>query len=62
MINKTDRPLTMKQLEHAVKRNFGGLDNNEVDAVKIFKDKIHIADVPSDLEDPAVSDIHSCLD
>lgn len=62
MIKKTDQPLTMKQLEHAIKRNFGGLDNNEVDAVKIFKDKIHIADVPSDTEDPTVSSVHSCLD
>ena len=50
MIYKTNQPLTMKQLEHAVRRNFGGLDNNEVDAVKIFKENVHIADVPSDVE------------
>ena len=50
MIYKTNRPLTMKQLEHAVRRNFGGLDNNEVDAVNIYKKNVHIADVPSDVE------------
>ena len=55
MINKTNQPLTIKQLEHAVKRNFGGLDNNEVDAVNIFKKNVHITDVPSDIEDPTVS-------
>ena len=55
MINKTNQPLTIKQLEHAVKRNFGGLDNNDVDAVNIFKENIHITDVPPDIEDPTVS-------
>ena len=56
MIKKTNQPLTMKQLEHAVKRNFGGLDNDEVDALEIFKKKIHIAQVKPDITDPTVSD------
>ena len=55
MIKKTNQPLTMKQLEHAVKRNFGGLDNDEVDALEIFKKKIHIAQVKPDITDPTVS-------
>ena len=55
MIKKTNQPLTMKQLEHAVKRNFGGLDSNKVDAVGIFKKNIHITDVPPDIEDLTVS-------
>ena len=55
MIYKTNQPLTIRQLEHAVKRNFGGLDNNEIDAVDIFKKKIHITDVPADIQDPIVS-------
>ena len=55
MINKTNQPLTIKQLEHAVKRNFGGLDNNEVDAVNIFKKNVHITDVLPDIKDPTVS-------
>lgn len=59
MIKKTNQPLTMKQLEHAVKRNFGGLDNDEVDAVEIFKKKIHIPRVTSVITDPTVSS--NCL-
>ena len=55
MIKKTNQPLTMKQLEHAVKRNFGGLDNDEVDALEIFKKKIHIPRVTPVITDPTVS-------
>ena len=58
MIKKTNQPLTMRQLEHAVKRNFGGLDNDEVDALKIFKKKIHIAHVNPDVTDRTVSGSH----
>ena len=52
MIKKTNQPLTMRQLEHAVKRNFGGLD--EVDAVGIFQKNIHIADGNVNVRDPKV--------
>ena len=55
MIKKTNKSLTMKQLEHAVKRNFGGLDNNEVDALQIFKKRIHIPHVNRDLKEATVS-------
>jgi len=55
MINKTNQQLTMRQLEHAVRRNFGGLDNNEVDAIGIFRKNIHITDRQADTEDPMVS-------
>ena len=52
MIKKTNQPLTMKQLEHAVRRNFGGLD--EVDAIGIYQKNIHIADVILNEHDPKV--------
>ena len=52
MIKKTNQPLTMRQLEHAVRRNFGGLD--EVNAVGIFQKNIHIADVNLSVHDPKV--------
>ena len=52
MIKKTNQPLTMRLLEHAVKRNFGGLD--EVDAVGIFQKNIHIADGSVNVQDPKV--------
>ena len=52
MIKKTNQPLTMRQLEHAVRRNFGGLD--EVNAVGIFQKNIHIADGNLSVHDPKV--------
>jgi len=54
MVNKTNQPLTMRQLEHAVRRNFGGLDD-EVNAIGIFKKNIHIADIKLDVDDPKVT-------
>ena len=54
MIKITNQPLTMEQLEHAVKRNFGGLDKNEVDALEIFKMKIHIPHFNFDSKDTTV--------
>lgn len=53
MVRKTNQLLTMTQLEHAVKRNFGGLD--EVDAVDIFKMNILIPDHRPDVQDPKVT-------
>ena len=38
MVNKTDSPLTEKQLIHAIQRNFDGLD--EFDATKMFLNHI----------------------
>jgi len=55
MVKKTNQPLTMKQLEHAVMRNFGGLEDEEVDAVAIFKEHIHIAEGEQVIDDPLVS-------
>ena len=55
MIKKTNQSLTMKQLEHAVKRNFGGLNSNEVDALQIFKKRIHIPHVNLDRKEATVS-------
>ena len=55
MIKKTNQPLTRTQLEHAVRRNFGGLD--EVDAVGIFLKNIPIAAVNLDVPDPKVLSI-----
>jgi len=54
MVYRTNQPLTMEQLVHAVKRNFGGLDD-EVDAVGIFKENIHIASIKDTINDPSVS-------
>ena len=53
MMEKTNQPLTMEQLEHAVRRNFGGLD--DVDAVGIFKKNVHIAAISLDVQNHNVS-------
>ena len=55
MIKKTNQPLTKKQLEHAVKRNFGGLYNDEVNALGIFRKKIYIPDFNINPQDTTVS-------
>jgi len=55
MVEKTNQPLTMKQLEHAVMRNFGGLEDEEVDAVAIFKQHINITEEEEVNDDPLVS-------
>ena len=60
MVKKTNQPLTMGQLEHAVRRNFGGLDD-EVDAIGIFKRNIHIAAVNLDVDDPKVTMYTYCI-
>ena len=38
MVSKTDSPLTKKDLIHAIRRNFDGLD--KFDATKIFLSKM----------------------
>ena len=40
MCKHTEMQLTGPQLQHAIKRNFGGLDHKEVDINKIFKNHI----------------------
>ena len=36
MCKETEMQLTGPQLQHAIKRNFGGLDSNDIDTEKIF--------------------------
>ena len=49
MCEKSNCPPTWPQLEHAIKRNFGGLESTELDPVKIFMDKIPRTREPPDL-------------
>ena len=49
MCDKSDNPPTWPQLEHAIKRNFGGLESTELDPVKIFMDKLPCRREPPDL-------------
>ena len=40
MCEKTNMPLTGPQLVHAIRRNFGGLEESGVDPERIFFDKL----------------------
>ena len=58
MCEKTKMPPTRPQLVHAIKRNFGGLEESGVDPEKVFFDKLprNIDQVPDlDNIDPKVS-------
>ena len=50
MCEKTEMPLTGPQLWHAIKRNFGGLEDPDLDSIREFQDKFpSIIDSPPDL-------------
>lgn len=51
MCKKSERPLTGLQLQHAIKRNFGGLDVEEIDTYGIFKEDLRTLEQESDLID-----------
>ena len=40
LCERADRPFTWPQLEHAIRRNFGGLDDKNLDPLEEFKKKI----------------------
>jgi len=46
MCEKSRLPLTWPQLEHAIYRNFGGMESDELDPLEEFKRRIHIRGVP----------------
>ena len=47
MCKKSDRPPTWPQLEHAIRRNFGGMESDELDPIEEFKRRVHIRGVPA---------------
>ena len=49
MCKKSGDSPTWPQLEHAIKRNFGGLESEDWDPLKIFKDKLPRTREPPDL-------------
>ena len=46
MCEKSGLPPTWPQLQHAICRNFGGMESDELDPLEEFKQRIHIRDVP----------------
>ena len=51
MCKKSERPLTGLQLQHAIKRNFGGLDVDEIDTYGIFEEYLGTLEQELDLTD-----------
>ena len=41
MCEKSGLPPTWPQLEHAIRRNFGGMESDELDTLEEFKQQIH---------------------
>jgi len=54
MCEQSDLPLTWPQLEHAIKRNFGGLESKELNPYKEFQEVIPMSrDLPEDVPEEA---------
>ncbi len=51
MCEKSGLPPTWPQLEHAIKRNFGGLESEELNPFEEFKKEIKMTYGPPDLTD-----------
>jgi len=51
MCERSGLPPTWPQLKHAIKRNFGGLELDELNPYKEFKDRIQMNRDPPDLTD-----------
>ena len=46
MCEQSGIPLTAPQLEHAIKRNFGGLEDEILNPLDIFRARIHATEPP----------------
>ena len=51
MCQKSNRLPTWPQLEHAIKRNFGGLETKQLIPFEVFSAKIHMDRSEQDLSD-----------
>lgn len=49
MCKKSESPPTWPQLEHAIKRNFGGLELEELDPYEVFEELIPMKREPPNL-------------
>ena len=60
------RPLTWPQMEHAIKRNFGGLKSDKLDPFEEFRTRLNMAEekpIPDDYDDfeEACDNSSACL-
>lgn len=51
MCNQSGNPPTWPQFEHAIRRNFGGLDGKELDPIEEFRKNLPSSTEPLDLTD-----------
>ena len=47
MCKKSGLPPNWPQLKHAICRNFGGMESDELDTLEEFKQYIHLMDTPN---------------
>ena len=59
MCKKSGMQLTGPQLQHAIKRNFGGLDLEDIDTYSIFKS--HLKDLEHEPDLSLVNDKVMCI-
>ena len=46
MCEQSDTPLTAPQLEHAIRRNFGGWEDEDLDPLKVFRARVRATEPP----------------
>ena len=51
MCNQCGNPPTWPQIEHAIRRNFGGLDGTDLDPIEEFRKNLPSSTEPLDLTD-----------
>ena len=59
MCNQSGHPPTWPQIEHAIRRNFGGLDGTELDPIEEFRKNLPSCTEPLDLTDVSPEVIES---
>ena len=50
MCHKSNRPPTELQLEHAIRRNFGGLEQEDLDPLEIFEQHLPFSGKQADID------------
>ena len=60
MCHKSNRPPTELQLEHAIRRNFGGLEQKGLNPLEIFKEHLPSTGKPADIMDMTEEVCCSC--
>ena len=58
MCQQSGIPLTAPQLEHAIKRNFGGWEDEDLNPLEVFRERIHATEAPDLSSFPSHVSVH----